>query len=136
MAGVQKEFELLFKLSASLGPNFNSSFKNAINTQKSLQDSMKKVNSIQGKIDGYAKTSKAIGEQNGKLEKLKSENEKIASSINRHQSNAEKLRAKIEETGDASGELTAQLVKEENEFRKTLKSYKKTRPRYNKPPPR
>lgn len=127
MAGVQKEFELLFKLSASLGPNFNSSFKNAINTQKSLQDSMKKVNSIQGKIDGYAKTSKAIGEQNGKLEKLKSENEKIASSINRHQSNAEKLRAKIEETGDASGELTAQLVKEENELQKDTEKLQKNK---------
>lgn len=118
MAGVQKEFELLFKLSASLGPNFNSSFKSALNTQKALQDSVKKVNSIQGKIDGYTKNSKAITEQSEKLEKLKSEHEKINESIKRHQQNADKLRAKIEETGDASGELTAQLVKEENEVQK------------------
>lgn len=118
MAGVQKEFELLFKLSASLGPNFNSSFKSALNTQKALQDSVKKVNSIQGKIDGYSKSSKAITEQSEKLEKLKSEHEKINESIKRHQQNADKLRAKIEETGDASGELTAQLVKEENEVQK------------------
>lgn len=118
MAGVQKEFELLFKLSASLGPNFNSSFKSALNTQKALQDSVKKVNSIQGKIDGYTKSSKAITEQSEKLEKLKSEHEKINESIKRHQQNADKLRDKIEETGDASGELTAQLVKEENEVQK------------------
>ena len=38
--------------------------------------------------------------------------------LNLHQQNAERLRAKIEETGDATGELTAQLVKEENEVAK------------------
>lgn len=38
----QKEFELLFKLKASLGGNFNSTFKSAINTNNQLRDSLKK----------------------------------------------------------------------------------------------
>ena len=38
---VQKEFELLFKLKAALGPNFNGAFKSAINTNNQLRDSIK-----------------------------------------------------------------------------------------------
>ena len=38
MAGSQKEFELLFKLKASLGGNFNSTFKSAINTNNGQVD--------------------------------------------------------------------------------------------------
>ena len=63
MAGSRKEFELLFQLKASLGPNFNSTFKKAIETQKQLQESVKNVNSLQSKVDGYTKTSNAIDQQ-------------------------------------------------------------------------
>ena len=118
MAGVQKQFELLFKLSASLGPNFDKSFKKAVDTQKTLNDSMKKVREQQSKIDAYTKTSKVISEQTSKVQSLKQEHEKITKSIEQHKANAEKLRAKIEETGDASGELTAQLVREQSEIQK------------------
>ena len=124
MAGSQKEFELLFKLKATLGGDFNNTFKSAIETQKKLQNSIKSVNSIQSKVDGYTKTSNAIEQQNGKLEKLQAEHEKVAQKIQAHQTNAEKLRAKIEETGDATGELTAQLVKEENEVEKNTERLK------------
>lgn len=122
MAGSQREYELLFKLKASLGSGFNSTFKSAIETNKQLQNSVKSVNSLQSKVDGYTKTSAAIEQQKEKLERLKSEHEKIAQKIQTHQTNAEKLRAKIEETGDATGELTAQLVKEENEVEKIPKN--------------
>ena len=124
MAGSQKEFELLFKLKASLGGNFNSTFKNAIETQKQLQNSIKSVNSMQSKVDGYTRTSNAIEQQKGKLEKLQAEHEKVSQKIQQHQTNAERLRAKIEETGDATGELTAQLVKEENEVAKNTERLK------------
>ena len=118
MAGVQKQFELLFKLSASLGPNFDKSFKKAVDTQKTLSDSMKKVRDQQSKVDAYNKASKAITEQTGKVQSLKQEHEKIAKSLERHKANAQQLRAKIEETGDASGELTAQLIREQSEIQK------------------
>ena len=124
MAGSQKEFELLFKLKASLGGNFNSTFKGAIETQRKLQDSIKSVNSMQSKVDGYTKASNAIEQQRGKLEKLQAEHEKVSQKIQQHQTNAERLRAKIEETGDATGELTAQLVREENEVAKNTERLK------------
>lgn len=124
MAGSQKEFELLFKLKASLGGNFNSTFKGAIETQRQLQNSIKSVNSIQSKVDGYTRASNAIEQQRGKLERLQAEHEKVSQKIQAHQTNAERLRAKIEETGDATGELTAQLVREENEVAKNTERLK------------
>lgn len=124
MAGSQKEFELLFKLKASLGGNFNSTFKSAIETQRKLQDSIKSVNSMQSKVDGYTRASNAIEQQRGKLERLQAEHEKVSQKIQAHQTNAERLRAKIEETGDATGELTAQLVREENEVAKNTERLK------------
>ncbi len=125
MAGSQKEFELLFRLKASLGSNFNSTFKGAIEQQKKLQDSLKNVNSLQGKVDGYNKASNAISQQNEKLARLQTEHQKTAQKIQTHQQNAERLRAKIEETGDATGELTAQLVREENEVQKNTEKLKR-----------
>lgn len=124
MTGSQKEFELLFKLKASLGGNFNSTFKGAIETQRQLQNSIKSVNSMQSKVDGYTRTSNAIEQQRGKLERLQAEHEKVSQKIQAHQTNAERLRAKIEETGDATGELTAQLVREENEVAKNTERLK------------
>ena len=124
MAGSQKEFELIFKLKASLGGNFNSTFKGAIETQRQLQNSIKSVNSMQSKVDGYTRTSNAIEQQRGKLERLQAEHEKVSQKIQAHQTNAERLRAKIEETGDATGELTAQLVREENEVAKNTERLK------------
>ena len=124
MAGSQKEFELLFKLKASLGGNFNSTFKGAIETQRQLQNSIKSVNSIQSKVDGYTRASNAIEQQRGKLERLQAEHDKVSQKIQAHQTNAERLRAKIEETGDATGELTAQLVREENEVAKNTERLK------------
>lgn len=118
MAGQQKEFELLFKLKASLGGDFKKTFKQAVDAQKQLKDSMKSVSSVQSKIGGYTKVSNAIEQQKRKLEDLRAGHEKILPKIQEHQANVERLRAKIEETGDTTGELTAQLVKEESEVAK------------------
>ncbi len=124
MAGSRKEFELLFKLKASLGSNFNSTFKSAIETQKTLQDSLKNVNFLQEKINGYNKASNAINQQNEKLARLQTEHQKTVQKIQTHQQNVERLRAKIEEIGDATGELIAQLMREENEVQKNTEKLK------------
>ena len=52
MAG-RKEYELLFKLQAALGGNFNAVFNSALNTTKQMQTSLSKLYSITGKIDAY-----------------------------------------------------------------------------------
>lgn len=106
----------MFKLQAALGKDFNSTFKTAMKTNKQLQSSIQKVNSVQGKIDSYTKCAKAIDSQSQKIQRLKQEHENVASKLERHKQQAKQLEEAIEKTGDASGELTAQLNKEKNEI--------------------
>jgi TP901 family phage tail tape measure protein len=118
LAGSQKEFELLFRLKASLGNNFNKTFKSAIETQKQLQNSLKSVNSLQGKVDGYTKTSNAIEQQKSKLASLQGAHERISQRLQAHKDSVSRLADAIEKTGDSTGVLTAQLEAEKREVQK------------------
>ncbi|EOS40534.1 phage tail tape measure protein, TP901 family, core region [Lachnospiraceae bacterium M18-1] len=124
MAGSQKTFELLFKLKASLGGDFNNTFKSAINTQKKLKESIKSVNSLQSQIDGYTKTTNAVAKQTEKLSRLQEEHGKISQKIQTHKNNAEQLQAEIAKNGDATGKLIDQLVRERNEVEKNTQKLK------------
>ena len=76
MAG-RKEYELLFKLQAALGGNFNTVFQSALNTTKQMQNSLTKLNSITGKIDAYKKQEAALESNRQKLERLTAEHDKL-----------------------------------------------------------
>ncbi|MEA5083297.1 MAG: phage tail tape measure protein [Lachnospiraceae bacterium] len=95
MAGSRKEFELLFKLRASLGGNFSSSFKSADTTVKGLQNSLTKINSIQSKISGYQKQTQAIEQNKSKLEALTREHERLQAEMQATESPSEALRQKM-----------------------------------------
>lgn len=105
MAGTQKEFELLFKLKATLGNNFNSTFKQAITTNQKLQQSLKSVNSVQSKIDGYQKQTAAIDKNKAKLAELTAEHDR--------------LQAEIRETGEPTEALQKKLEKNERQIQQT-----------------
>lgn len=81
MAGAQKNFELLFKLTASLGGNFHSTFNAAVQAQKRLSDSVKNVNALQSKIDGYNKANAAIQQNQQKLQRLTAEHDRLQSEL-------------------------------------------------------
>ena len=104
MAGSQKEFELLFKLQASLGGNFNGVFKSAIDTQNKLSNSMKTVNSIQSKVDGYTKASDAISKNKAKLTQLNAEHDRLQKELNE---TAEKKKAlqRAMQTAETQGNI-------------------------------
>lgn len=104
MAGSQREYELLFKLKATLGGNFSSTFKTAVDTQKRLAESVKEVNSLQSKIDGYTKASSAIEKNRGKLSQLTAEHDRLQSEL---QETAQKKKAlqKAMETAEADGNI-------------------------------
>ena len=82
MAGSQKEFELLFKLKATLGGDFKGAFKSAVDVQKQLRESMKNVNDLQSKIDGFTKQSKAIEDNKRKMVALLDEQGNYARNLN------------------------------------------------------
>jgi len=81
VAGAQREYELLFKLKATLGGNFSSTFKTAVDAQKRLADSTKQINSLQSKIDGYQKASSAIERNQGKLSQLTAEHNRLQAEL-------------------------------------------------------
>jgi len=119
LAGSQKEFELLFKLKASLGGNFNSTFKSAINTNNQLRDSLKNVNSLQSKIDGYTKQSAAIDKNKERLAQLNAEHDRLQQELQQTGEPTEALRKKLEKNENQIQQTTAKIEEQE----KQLNSY-------------
>lgn len=113
MAGSQKEFELLFKLKATLGGGFKNTFKEAIETQKQLQNSLKNVNSIQSKIDGYTKQSAAIDKNKQKLEVLTQEHDRLQQELKETGEPTEALRKKLERNESQIQQTTAKIEEQE-----------------------
>ncbi|MCF8018298.1 MAG: phage tail tape measure protein [Vallitaleaceae bacterium] len=96
MAGGRKEYELLFKLKAALGGNFNGTFQTAMNSTKQLQSTLTKINSLSGKIDGYKKQADAVEKNKAKLVDLNAEHEKLQREMNQTEQPSEALRKKFE----------------------------------------
>ena len=118
MAGSQKEFELLFKLKATLGGDFKNTFKQAIDTQKQLQNSLKNVNSLQSKIDGYNKQSAAIDKNKEKLEALNKEHDRLQQELNESGEPTEALRRKLEKNESQIQQTTAKIDEQKQELEK------------------
>lgn len=116
MAGSQKEFELLFKLKASLGGSFNSTFKNAINTNNQLRDSLKNVNSLQSKIDGYTKQSAAIDKNKERLAQLNAEHDRLQQELQQTSEPTEALRRKLERNENQIQQTTARIREQEQQL--------------------
>lgn len=112
MAG-RKEFELLFKLKATLGGNFNSSFTNAMNTTRQLQNTLSRINATQGKIDGYKKQAQAITENKSKLAELTAEHDRLQQEMNQTENPSEALRKKFERNARQIEQTTARVEEQE-----------------------
>lgn len=116
MAGSQKEFELLFKLKATLGGDFKNTFKQAIDTQKQLQNSLKNVNSVQSKIDGFTKQSAAIDKNKQKLAALNEEHNRLQQELNETGEPTEALRRKLERNESQIQQTTARIEEQEQQL--------------------
>lgn len=116
MAGSQKEFELLFKLKATLGGDFKKSFKEAVDTQKQLRESLKNVNSVQSKIDGFTKQSTAIDKNKQKLEALRQEHDRLQQELNETGEPTEALRRKLERNESQIQQTTARIKEQEQQL--------------------
>lgn len=82
----RREHELLLKLQAALGSNFNSSFQNAINTTNRLQGSISNLKKTQGDISAYQATEeriRSLREEKARLESQGGNNEAAIARVNR-----------------------------------------------------
>lgn len=118
MAGSQKEFELLFKLKATLGGDFKNTFKQAIDTQKQLRDSLKELNSTQSKLDSYAKQRVEITKNNDKLRELIEEHERLQQELRETGEPTEALRRKLERNESQIQQTTAKLEEQAEKLNK------------------
>ena len=117
MAGSRKEYELLFKLQAALGGNFNAVFKGAINTTRQLQNTMQKLNSTTGKIDAFQKQSTALESNRQKLERLTAEHDRLQRELSQTEQPSEKLRAAMERNERQIADTTAKIEAQEARLR-------------------
>ena len=113
MAGSQKEFELLFKLKATLGGDFKNAFKQATDTQKQLRDSLKELNSTQSKLDSYVKQRVEITKNNDKLRELIEEHERLQQELRETGEPTEALRRKLERNESQIQQTTAKIKEQE-----------------------
>lgn len=112
MAG-RKEYELLFKLQAALGGNFNTVFQSALNTTKQMQNSLTKLNSITGKIDAYKKQEAALESNRQKLERLTAEHDKLQRELSETAAPSEELRQKMAKNEKQIAATTAKIEAQE-----------------------
>ena len=113
----RKEYELLFKLQASLGGNFNASFQNAINTTRQLQNTMQKLNSTTGKIEAFKKQTTALESNRQKLERLTAEHDRLQQEMSQTEQPSEKLRAAMERNERQIADTTAKIEQQESRLR-------------------
>lgn len=128
MEGAQKNFELLFKLTASLGGNFNKTFNAALQAQKRLSESVKNVNSLQSKIDGYNKANAAIEQNRGKLQRLTAEHDRLQSELAQTAQKKRDLQRAME-TAEAEGNIE-EYKRLQKELSDTNKEYSRLNEKY------
>lgn len=99
-----KQFELLFQLTARLGPNFSQSFKNASKTMNALQTDLRSADQKLKDVSAYQKQQNAVAKSRARVNELQAEHERLT--------------REIEETGQATPELTRQLQANERALQK------------------
>lgn len=99
-----KTFELLFQLTAKLGPNFSQSFKNAQKTMSVLQGDLASANKKLQDVSAYQKQQNAVAKSRDRVNELQAEHERLT--------------REIEETGQATPELTQKLKENEKALQK------------------
>ena len=99
-----KQFELLFQLTARLGPNFSQSFKNASKTMNALQNDLRSADQKLKDVSAYQKQQNAVAKSRTRVNELQAEHERLT--------------REIEETGQATPELTRQLQANERALQK------------------
>lgn len=101
----RNEYEMLFKLSAQLGQNFNGTFSSAQKTLAATQKEIQSLNKLQSDISSYTKQQQSVDAVRSKLslyqQQLQNVQQEIAASGEYNSSLANKeldLKQKIEQT--------------------------------------
>lgn len=125
MAG-RKEFEIMFKLAASIGGNFNSTFKTANATMKGLQSGLTKINSLQGKMNSFEKLSKSVDTNRSKLERLNATHEALQNQLKNTQTPSNELILSIQKNEEEITKVTSKIKMQETSLKSLDDELKKS----------
>lgn len=120
MAG-RREHELLLKLSAELGSNFNSTFSAAIQSTNQLQGKVKEYKKVQGDITKYQKAEAAIKdlrEEKARLESASGDNTAAIDRVNKELAVHEERLAAVSGSLQDAGIDTNNLSEESERLRR------------------
>jgi len=102
MAASRKEYELMMKLTAALGPNFNVSFKAAMDTTNKLQGTLQNLKKQQNDISAYQKAENHV-------KSLREEKERLESATDRNEKKIEQVNKKLAEEENRLADLSKRL---------------------------
>lgn len=121
----RKEYEFLFRLRASLGDDFNGSFKSAMSTANKLKTSIQAVQKVQRDVSSYQKQKEAVEGNRQKLEQLKQEHDRLQAEIQQTEEPTEALRKKFERCEKQIADTTAKLEAQERQLSETSEELRK-----------
>jgi hypothetical protein len=129
----RKEYELLMKLQAALGSNFNTTFQTAMNATKSLQGKLQDLKRTQNDISAYQKSEasvKALKEEKARLESATDRNEAAIARVNTRLIDEENRLAAVSERLKAAGVDTNNLAGENDRLQKSYDDLKRAQEEY------
>ena len=90
-----KQYQLLFQLSAALGPGFSKTFKTATNTMKALQANTRGVNQKLKDISAYRQQQSAVEKSRARVKELEEEHGRLKTEMEEAGGSTEKFSKKI-----------------------------------------
>lgn len=122
----QKEYDLLFRLSAQLGGNYGSTFKSAQSAIASMQKEIDGLSKTQSDIASYQKQQGAISSSEEKLKRLNSEYAALQKQLTATKEYGTSLTSQMQQLKNTTGsdeaenaKLTARYQELETELKKT-----------------
>ncbi len=122
----QKEYDLLFRLSAQLGGNYGSTFKSAQSAIASMQKEIDGLSKTQSDIASYQKQQGAISSSEEKLKRLNAEYAALQKQLTATKEYGTSLTSQMQQLKNTTGadetenaKLTARYQELETELKKT-----------------
>lgn len=105
----QRQYEMLFRLNAQMGNQYNSTFRQAQSSVQQFREEYRNLSSTANDISGYQRQQTAVENTKSKLELLRTQYDNI--------------QREMDETGGFSSDLANKLAAKKAQIDKTTKAY-------------
>jgi len=114
MAGTRKEFELLFRLTATLSQGYAGQFRQASAAIRSLTNSTRSVQQAQRNVSTYQRMTATLTEQRRHLEQLQATQRSLQREYEQTERPSESLRRRMQQNESQIARTTARIREQES----------------------